>query len=205
MSKSAALLFSTVLALPLLAFANSSTFQTSGGKLTTNGTSLTLSGSTLSSVSMGAMAGTGNLGSVSFTTGALTTGSLTGGATFASGGSFIISANGTNGLPRSVVFNGTFSGPVTWKAFWNPTSDHRGDWTYQLSGRITGTLANGQKIAANFVAYTFDVPHGGQFTSSVRLKDGMGTASVPEPGTLALLGTGLVGLSMLAFRKRSVH
>ncbi len=207
MSKSAALMLSLVLVFPVVSFANSNNFQNSGGRLSSNGTHLSLSGSTLSSVSMGGTNASGALGSVSFTTGNLISGSLASGGTFAAGGSFKITGSGSNGLPAGVLFQGTFSGPVSWKAIWNPTSDHRGDWTYELSGRISGTLANGQKLTANFVAYTFDVSHGAEFSSSVRFKNGMATttSAVPEPGTMALLGSGLLGLGLLGFRKRSVR
>jgi hypothetical protein len=207
MSKSAALMLSSVLLFPLLAFANSNTFQNSGGSLSTNGTYLSLSGSTLNAVTIGGLNTSGSLGAVSFTTGKLIGGSLAAGATFAAGGSFQITGNGSNGVPAGVLFNGTFVGPVTWKAIWNPTSDHQGDWTYELSGRISGALATGQKLTANFVAYTYDVSHGGTFSSSVRFKNGMATSTtaVPEPGTMALLGSGLLGLGMLGFRKRSAR
>ena len=207
MSKSAALTLSLLLAFPLVAFANNNTFQNSGGQLSSNGTYLTLSGSTLSSVTMGGINASGNLGAVSFTTGNLISGSLDDGGTFAAGGSFQITGSGSNGIPRGVLFNGTFTGPVTWKAIWNPGGDHHGDWTYELSGRISGTLATGQKLTANFVAYTYDVSHGGEFSSSVRFKDGMATttSAVPEPGTMALLGSGLFGLGLLGFRKRGAR
>jgi hypothetical protein len=203
-----ALLLSVVVSLPLFAFANSASFQNHGGMLTSNGSSLTLQNSTLNAVT-GFNGGSvfGNLGQLSFTTGALMSGSLAAGGTFAAGGSFMVMGNGSHGMPSGVLFNGTFSSPVTWTAVFNPTGgpNHTGNWTYKLTGTVTGTFSNGKHVTAQFVAFTFDVPKGAQFSGSVRFNSGSGSVAVPEPGTLALMGTGLIGLAYLGFRKRAVR
>src|SRR5579863_10197959 len=105
------------LALPMAAFASSGVdFTNSGGTLSGSSEGLSLSGSELISVNglngMGDV--TGDLGSVSFTTGSLSGGSLQMGGTFNAGGSFVIDGNGTNGIPSGALFTGSFTGPVTW-------------------------------------------------------------------------------------------
>ena len=113
-------------------------------------------------------------------------------------------ARGTHGLTQGVLFQGTFTSPVSWVAVWNPKGDgNRGNWTYELSGVVTGVLSSGQKLSARFVAYTFDVPNGAQFSSSVRFNDGVASLTAPEPGTMALLGSGLVGIAAVGLRKRT--
>ena len=58
---------------------------------------------------------TGNdLGSVSLHNRSTLSGDLQMGGTFAGGGSFTITGNGTNGIPNGTLFAGTFDGPVTW-------------------------------------------------------------------------------------------
>src|ERR1700683_3318033 len=105
------------LALPLAAFAGDVDFTNTGGTLTGSSAGLPLTGSALTVVDgiggLGIVSGA-DLGGLAFTTGALTSGNLTTGATFAAGGSFTISGNGTGGIPNGVIFSGTFSGPVTW-------------------------------------------------------------------------------------------
>jgi hypothetical protein len=193
------------LAVPIAAWANSTfVFDNSGGKITVgSGQSLVLSGSTLISFTgSNGVPITGTLGTVSFQTGGLTSGSLGGGGTFAAGGSFTIAGNGSNGLPSGVLFTGTFSGPANWVASFNPAGNGGlGAWTYVLSGNLTGTLGNGNLVTGGTVQLTFDVPRGQQFGSSVRLNNGITTVTVPEPGTLGLLGTGLLGLAGVVRRR----
>lgn len=196
--------FFILFALPIAAWANSTSFQTSGGQITSNGSVLTLSASSLTSVT-GMFGGpvTGNLGTVSFTTGSLMTGSLAAGATFAAGGSFTLSGNGTNGLPSGVVFNGTFSSPTVWTATFvsGAGPNGQGAWFYSLSGKVTGVLTGGEHLSANVKFFTNDVPSGQQFSNFANVNNGAGNVLVPEPGSLALTASGLMGLAFLVRRK----
>src|SRR5579859_1880752 len=128
------------LALPLTAFASSSVdFTNSGGTLSGDNSGLSLSGSTLIAVNglggLGLVTGN-DLGSMTFTTGALSSGSLAMGGTFMAGGTFTITGNGTSDLPNGTIFSGTFSGPVTWTLVTLANGTHN----YTLSGSLTGTL-----------------------------------------------------------------
>jgi len=130
------------LALPLTAFANSVDFTNSGGILAGSNSGLSLTGSALIAVNglngLGLVTGN-NLGSVSFSTGALSGGSLQMGGTFAAGGSFAITGNGSSGIPNGTIFSGTFSGPATWTLVTLANGTHN----YTLTGIVTGTLGSG--------------------------------------------------------------
>jgi hypothetical protein len=188
------------LALPLAAFANSVDFTNSGGTLAGSNAGLALSNSLLIAVNglNGGGLVTGGLGSVTFSTGALTSGDLQNGATFAAGGSFIITGNGTNGIPNSVIFNGSFSGPVTWTLVTLANGTHN----YTLTGSLTGTWINGATVNGATVQLTINTGKG-FFNGSTTISSGDTNISttVPEPGTLGLLGTGLVGLAGALHRK----
>lgn len=138
-----------------------------------------------------------SLGSVSFSTGVLVSGSLWSGGTFSStGSSFVVtSAGGGYGQPaKGIIFKGSFVGPVTWTLV-----SHTGQFNYvfTLSGTITGQLWTGRTITGTttqtIYVYQNQWVHDHQGTAYL----GNSHLSVPEPGTLGLLGTGLFALGSL--------
>jgi hypothetical protein len=177
-----------VLALPMAAFADSNVDLTNvGGTLVGTSAGLTLTDSTLIH-----MNGTlGNLGTVEFATGALLSGTLQGNATFDGGGSFTIVSN-TNGT----LFSGAFDGPVTWSL----TTLANGTHNYTLTGAISGSWMGGATVYGATSQLTINTCRG-FFNGSTSIASGDTNIVVPEPGSLTLMGTGLLGFAGVLRRK----
>jgi hypothetical protein len=196
--KKLVLLAVLALALPTAVFAGSSIdYTNSGGTLAGSNSGLSLSGSVLIAVNGNGGLITGNdLGSVSFQTGALSSGSLQNGGTFAAGGWFTITGNGSNGVPTGTLFTGTFSSPASWSL----TTLANGTHNYTLTGTLSGTTASGYSTVGVTVQLTINTGKG-FFNGCTKISSGDSNVVVPEPGSLSLLGTGLIAMGGMIRRK----
>lgn len=190
-----------VLTLPLMASATSIDISNHLGTITGGSGGLTLSGSVITFYQIiGApppIQGS-NLGSVTFSTGAFMSGNAQMGGTLAAGGSLMITGNGTNGVPNGVIFNGTFTSGT-----WVLTTLADGTHSYTFIGALKGTGPMGASAVAATTQLTINTGTA-FFNGSVDLSSGntnLTLTGVPEPGTLGLLGTGLVGVAGLMRRK----
>ena len=182
------------LAVPLAAFASSIDVGNAGGVVSGSSSGLSLSGSIL--IAYGATTGA-NLGAVTFSTGAFTSGDAQTGGSLAAGGSFTITGNGSNGVLNGVIFSGSFT-----SATWTMVTLANGTHNYTLTGAVLS--ASGQVGATTQITVNTGTS---LFQSSAALSSGntnLSTTAVPEPGTLSLLGMGLLSLAGICHRKRGL-
>ena len=187
------------LALPMATWADGFNLTNQFGSITISNSGITTQGSELTGYD-GIVAPKGHsLGTVSYSTGALLTGSIAGGGTFsATGSSFTVIGKGNYGQPKGTIFSGSFVGPIDWTL----VSQTHQKVTYTLTSELKGQLYTGRTVSGSTTQTI--VSSVGQIRNGVgHITFGTTHRNTPEPGTLGLLGTGLLGIAG-AFRRKKV-
>ncbi len=187
------------LALPMAAWADGIDLVNLHGSISISNAGITSVGSQLHQFN-GVVAAPGHsLGSVSFSTGALLSGSILGGGTFSdAGSSFIVIGKGNQVPHKGTIFSGAFVGPIAWTL----VSQHGQSLTFTLSGNIQGTLWDGRFVTGTTSQTIYST--NGQLSLGIgHVRIGNTHLNTPEPGTLGLLGTGLVAVAGMLRRKLS--
>jgi PEP-CTERM motif len=103
-------------------------------------------------------------------------------------------------FPTAVIFNESLAGTHVRGYASGPNRQEA--WRYTLSRPIIG---NGESVVGSGVEQDADVSGGRGLSSIVKIDDGAISISVPEPGTMTTLGTGLAIIAFLIRKKRQVH
>jgi hypothetical protein len=146
------------------------------------------------------------LGYLSFTTGALESGSVSAGGVFSSTGStftitglgkWLAGLTGSSPHGKMTLFTGSFVGPIDWTLI----SQSGPKDTYALTGDVKGVLWNGATVnlKATEDILILSAAQGAKGIGHITL--GNTQLAIPEPGTLSLFGTGLVGIAGIFRRK----
>ena len=200
------------LTLPIAAWADGITLTNQFGSISVSDAGLSTVGSELTQFGNYQAAKGHSLGTVSYSTGALTSGSIAAGGTFSvTGSTFDVIGRGAwakslNGWSHGKVtlFAGSFVDTAQYPngIVWTLTSSKGANLTYSLSGDLQGTLYTGRQVTG--VTTQDFVTTKGQLAAGVgHIKIGGTTLSTPEPGTLGLLGSGLVGIAAM-FRRKTI-
>jgi len=112
-------------------------------------------------------------------------------SSFAFAGSMDIAGNGSNGIPNDVIFEGTFTSPT-----WPVTTLADGTYNYVLCGALATNCQVGAKTQLSLNKSSADDLFG---------DDRNATLPLPEPSTLSLLGSGLIGLAEILHKRNPEH
>ena len=174
-------------------------FSLTGSEVSTIGMFSQLPGATLA-FSTGSFIG-GNLwGSATAGLGTAATWNPGGGNSFTVNGSW----NGFSG----VIFQGSFSGTVSWlsNGCTGPASNET--CHYVLTGPVSGTWVNGTKVTGETIQILFEFTGkaackgcGNYIGGSISDLGGTTSLVTPEPSSLGLTGAGLLGMGLVVRRK----
>jgi hypothetical protein len=186
-----------VLALPGTVQADTITFTFSGNSVHANST-LTGGPATLTGIN----SLTGSLGTVTFTSGPWTDDDGTGWYGYLPGGSITIQGGQT-------LFAGTFSGPGEWSLilYNSATGTAYVQYTGQVAGNVNPALLALLGLPTDHpylpgtitLILQFNQNSGGNGTL---VSGNLQLTTTPEPGTMALFGSGLVGIAGMIRRRR---